>query len=398
MITTCLFLATMLPQTPADRPTSIVVPGKVHQRGNAESVAISRDGKYIAASFGGPSNARFPLQPRGGGIVVWETKSGEVVLEHGEYGDIVKIDFSPDGKYVAYARLYTPGDSIELNVVRVLNVGTGQVVFDKPGETFVFATHEDTFLFGSRADLKVLDRSNWKPLWTIDMNGVGGRGSRVRALTLSADGMTAAALCYHWVDNRGNPGGLAVFDPSKKQIDSIRGDASLRNAMAVAFSPDGRQIVTGHTEGRATIWSVDPDQKPTRLTVKTNLSVFPLFLDEGKSLALFTQPANSPQWTYDSTQPSGFDIKQSGSPSGADLYRFDVKTSQETLPRWRFENASYKTYYYRFGSSKNHPEANPVKWVLSADGKTLVAGCNGCSEIDLASGKIIRQYISKPTE
>src|SRR3954454_21162458 len=66
----------------------IVIPAREHRTDNAEAVAVSPDGRLVAAGFGGPSNGRFPLRPNGGGLALWEADTGRLVRAVGEYGDI----------------------------------------------------------------------------------------------------------------------------------------------------------------------------------------------------------------------------------------------------------------------------------------------------------------------
>ena len=61
------------------------------------------------------------------------------------------------------------------------------------------------------------------------------------------------------------------------------------------MSPSGQQVVTGHTDGVATIWSTEKPIANKRLHIDTSLAVFPFFGDAGKTLVLATQPTNGRQ-------------------------------------------------------------------------------------------------------
>ena len=62
----------------------------------------------MAAGFGGPSNHHFPLEPRGGGLIVWEAAAGKQLQARGEYGgDIIGLRFMPDGEAWLHSRVYT---------------------------------------------------------------------------------------------------------------------------------------------------------------------------------------------------------------------------------------------------------------------------------------------------
>ena len=62
------------------------------------------------------------------------------------------------------------------------------------------------------------------------------------------------------------------------------------------------------------------------------------------------------------------------------------------LGRLRLIDGSFRTIYARFGSSKQYPEYNPSRFAVSRDGKTLVAGCNGCCTIDVKTGKVTHAF------
>jgi hypothetical protein len=185
---------------------------------------------------------------------------------------------------------------------------------------------------------------------------------------------------------------LAVFSPDQEKPRFIVDDESLRSAMAVAVAPDGKHVVTGHSGGEARTWSALEDSEPQRvIRVETKTALFPLFHDGGKSLILATQPARGVHWTYDRSKPSGFDFKGGTSPPTCEL-RFLAIPSGEAQDIWRFVDGSFRTIYARFGSSKRYPEYNPSRFAVSRDGKTLVAGCNGCCTIDVKTGKLTHAF------
>ena len=98
-----------------------------HTAPNAQSVAISPDGKLVAAAFGGPSNGRFPLTPTTGGIAVWNRDTGDRVSFAGEYGDIVSLSFTADNQTLLYGRVYTPGDSVDDDRIGFVDVTIGKI-------------------------------------------------------------------------------------------------------------------------------------------------------------------------------------------------------------------------------------------------------------------------------
>ena len=44
------------------------------------------------------------------------------------FGDLVRVEFSPDGRTIATARLFSPGDGLQLNEVRLYDATSGAVL------------------------------------------------------------------------------------------------------------------------------------------------------------------------------------------------------------------------------------------------------------------------------
>jgi len=391
MAASSIVLAVLLAsQTPSTEGPLIIRATK--NLGNAQSVAISADGRYVAAGFGGPLKERFPQNPNGGGIFVWERETGKFVFARGEFGDVTKLGFSRDGRYLAYSRVYTPGDSIEANDTVLVDLTTGKVVKGWGGSrvSFAFSPTEDLMVVsGSRTT--VFDLKTLKVRRTVKVPDAW-------AYAFSADGKTVAALCYYWTKRNGSPKGLALFTPEQEKPRFILNDESIRSAMAITVSPSGQQIVTGHTDGVAKIWNTKKPRANRRLRIDTRLSVFPFFCDEGKTLVLATQPANGRSWAYDRSTPSGIKSSTKAIASSCDLYRFEFTSLKQTA-HWLFEDASFRTFHARFGRSRNHPEYNPTRFALSRDGRVLVSGCNGGCTVDWKSGKQIRTFVrGQPTD
>ena len=386
-IVLALLLASPMP--PAAGPLIIRA---TKNSGNAQSIAVSADGRYVAAGFGGTLKERFPQNPNGGGVFVWERETGKVVFARGEFGDVIKLGFSRDGRYLAYSRVYTPGDSIEANDTVLIDLTTGKVVKGWGGSrvSFAFSPTEDLMVV-SGSETTVFDLTTLKVRRTVKVPDAW-------AYTFSADGKTVAALCYYWTKRNGSPKGLALFTPDREKPRFILNDESIRSAMAIAISPSGQQIVTGHTDGVAKIWSTKKPKANKRLRINTRLSIYPFFCDEGNTLVVATQPANGVSWKYDRSTSPEFKSSTKGTASNCDLYRFDVSSLKQTA-HWSFEDASYRTFHPRFGKSRNHPEYNPTRFALSSDGKLLIAGCNGGCMVDWMSGKQIRTFVrGQPTD
>jgi hypothetical protein len=369
----------------ADAKPALLVPAVKHSGPNAAAVALSVDGTRVAAGYGGDwIPGTNPMIPRGR-IFVWDRKTGKQLHRFKQIGDILRVEFSADGQYLAYNGIYTPGDSIHARQVVLVDLKKGEAIRKWESDSFAFSPVKNHLLIGVGNKIEVLEIPSLNTVRSIQV-------SSPRVIAVSADGKSGAALGTFWQANRGFPDGLYLFGLEEDKAPRIRNGENLHKAQSLAFSPDGKQIVTGHDGGEARIWSsADLEAKPKLQRIDTPLAVFPLYLDE-KTLGLVTQPANGSSWAYDKAAPSGFKIEKGKTPPWADLYRFEVNGAEPEPVIWRFQDASYSTHYARFGTTRGTPEANSRRYVLSRDAKTLVVGCNGCSVIDAATGKIERSY------
>lgn len=368
-----------------DNP-SVTISAVKHAGPNASAVALSADGSRVAAGYGGdwvPGTS--PMVPRGR-AVVWDRKTGNQLHAFKQIGDILRVEFSPDGRYLAYNWIYTPGDSLHARMVVLIDLKKGEAIHRWESDSFAFSTVKNDLLVGLDSKIEVVEVPSLNQVRAINV-------SSARTIAVSADGKSAAALGNFWQANRGSRDGLYHFRLDDGSAPRIRNGENLNKAQGLTLSPDGKQIVTGHDGGEARVWSAaDLDAKPRLLTLGTPLAVFPLFLDNGKTLGLFNQPANGMSWSYDRADPSGFKVEKGRTSPWADLYRYDLSADPPKAVHWRLQDASYRTHYARFQTTRGHPEVNSRRYVLSADGRTLVVGCNGCTLVDTTTGKIERSF------
>jgi tetratricopeptide (TPR) repeat protein/sugar lactone lactonase YvrE len=95
------------------------------------------------------------------------------------------------------------------------------------------------------------------------------RGTQYNALCWSPDGRLLAAAV-----GAGNPGDDAawvhVFDTEKRQrLFNVQHGASKADATAVAWSPDGKRLVSGNSNGLAEVWEVPSGHKITSAYLQT---------------------------------------------------------------------------------------------------------------------------------
>jgi len=185
--------------------------------GVIRSAAFSPDGLLLAVGYG-----RFTgmlQEPRPGQAVIWEARSGKrKVAITGRVDGVCSVTFSPDGKILAVAefpgiiRLWDVSSSRERLTIKARAWTPGTIAFSPDGKRLAAG------------------------LWTGAVNGVSPPGNDV-LLWDAATGKPARTMKGH-------------------------GDAVL----AVAFSPDGRLLVSGGMDGTAKVWEITSGR--TRATLK----------------------------------------------------------------------------------------------------------------------------------
>ncbi len=380
-------------------PEPTVIPAQPHALGNAESVAFSPDGVLVAAGFGGASSGRFPLKPTDGGVAVWETATGKRILLAGEYGDIVRLEFSNDGKSLHYGRVYTPGDSVDFDAVVLLDVAGGKVLkqWDRGYVGAASPTASRVVVAQGTGichayDLNRLDAEE-------DAREVIMENARhAQCLAFSPDGTVFAAV--HEVlepfvrsDGTINPTarairlkGLAVFDAATLAVRQTTLNDELPTCTALSVSPGGTLLATGHKDGVVRVWGGAPLAEKRKLDVASASYACPVFSPDGKLLAVLTQPANSPTWRYAPT-PSGFEYGRQQQGTTCELVFYDTQTFQP-VRRWHFEDGTFRTWH----ANGHRASLNPRRLAFSPDGKHVLIGCDGVLLIEVETGKIVRQF------
>jgi len=252
-------------------------------RGELRAVAFSPDGRILAS--GSASDSR---------IVLWDVASAQKLRELRGGGPVESVAFSPDGKVLA------SGAQLQ-HVIYLWDVATGKRLTElrgHEGSADALAFSRDGKLLvsgGGEGALRVWDLATRKQI--AEPIGAGGP---VAALALSPDGTTLASSAHMSgalllsdlrgesepvaLDTRGShdPTGVA-FSPDGKVLayaagklrftivlwdleqDAPRGALqAIATTQSMTFTPDGKRLVTGHSNGDIALWDVDVENWPKR--------------------------------------------------------------------------------------------------------------------------------------
>jgi WD40 repeat protein len=255
-------------QTRSDAVATIYEGG----RGEITSVAVSRDGRWLAAGL-----------LHGGGVHVWDLQSRQEVAVHEIGGYVVRADFSPTGPLLAFAaeRVDTKDKSRPPGMVHVWNAETRQMVWESPlTEACVglsFTGDGKRLIMSSAHELTVREAASGNILqhYPGDQYALApATGFAVNAEgTMAAYGTTQDGI-VRIVDLRDGHERRS-FTASKQFI------------TALAFSPDGQTLATaaGFGESDIRLWDMTTDSEVGRLVGHAAWVGSIVFWPDGKKIA-----------------------------------------------------------------------------------------------------------------
>ncbi len=243
--------------------------------GGVTSVAFNPDGRRILTASGGTT-------------IVWDADmSQELFSLRGHKGIVHSVLFSPDG-----GRILTGSAD---GTAKLWDADTGQDLFSLKGHTSIvtsvaFSPDGRRILTGSwDQTAKVWDADKGQELFSLK-----GHTSPVSSVAYSPDGRrivtgTSGVDAAH----RPLPGEAKVWDADKGQeLFSLKGHTS--PVSSVAFSPDGRRILTGSggsfdaqhrpLPGEAKVWDADKGQELFSLKGQTHQVSSVAFSPDGRRI------------------------------------------------------------------------------------------------------------------
>jgi WD40 repeat protein len=202
-----------------------------------ESIAFSRDNRYVLV--GGEETT----------VRMWDMNTSKQQRQFvGHSAWVYSVAFSPDGRYV----LTGGGDK----TARLWEASTGREVrrFEPHTATVAavaFSPDGRYVLTGSDKDVRLWDPETGKELRRFE-----GHSGQVDSVAFSPNGdyvLTASwdSTARLWKTNSGKE--LRRFESHADSVESV------------AFSPDGRHVLTGGGDGSARLWEMDTGRELRRL-------------------------------------------------------------------------------------------------------------------------------------
>ncbi len=215
-------------------------------RGRKIRDLFAESDEYISDAVFHESSSRFSaaLSP----FALTADTAGDVLQSFHHSGNIESLDFSKNGKHTGTV---TELDELHRNSVMIFNQDRG-LIFRRYGfevKDIRFSPDGKTFAVSSESGLKIFSISG--KLLHIPFGAYS-----VSHLTFSSSGKLTAGLS-------GQERRIGVWSSEGREICSLRGE----NVSSLAFSPEDRQLLAGHTDGRFSVWDMD--------SCKKNISYFP---------------------------------------------------------------------------------------------------------------------------
>ena len=294
--------------------------------GRVLCVAWSPDSRYLAS--GSTDNT----------LTIWPIdRKGEAVICHGHTKKVMGVAWSPDGKTLASCsddgtvRLWNPSTGAELQTWTA-GSGVTMLSWDPTGSRVAgtsllkgvivwdVATGGELFHFSAGPEPGDLRALAWSPdgrwiatggnnfrvmVWDVATRTsrvVGSHQGAVWAVAWNRDGTRlASASPTDW--------NIKIWDVAAgKQLQSMRGH--LNSPRAVAWSPDGSQVVSSASDGTLKVWAVDqndPSMAVFHLSGGINLLAW-----NADSQSLAAGSKNKTVWIQDFARPSSEPVLLAG--------------------------------------------------------------------------------------
>src|SRR4030043_970491 len=214
--------------------------------GNSYNVAISKDGRYLAAATSGEeANLNSNL------LILWDYKSEKPLWQYHSSGNFHDVSLSADGSFIAGAtgcpdrRGYIFSKESNVPIMK-----SEMLTRDSPVHRAKISSDGQLVAFGSELDrgaVFLFSKDSIEPLWQFPTP----RGSSVRALNFTPNGENIGAATF--------AGNAYIFSKDSNQpVASWQVQAALGG---VDIAGDGSFLATGGTDNKLHLFFKDSQEK-----------------------------------------------------------------------------------------------------------------------------------------
>lgn len=325
---------------------------------DATCVAYSPDGKLVATAISGESSGEAVPKPhpdprKCGVVFIWNAATGEKLRRMETYGDFTKLEFSPDSKLIAASRVFTPGDDLQLNEVRLWDANTGEVVrtFDRC-HAFAFARDGKSIAVLSRSKCVVYGLGGWDKLREIEPLG--------------------GAISIAWSHDDSLLIGIMHRDSKTflRVCDAASGDKRAESVLLVApfytlaVSSAGRYVATGHGGGIVAVWDLADVPREALLPGEELQPMRPTARFEAE-LEELVHPFYS---------PDGSKLACAGQTTGT-VVVWEAASGKQ-LARLLYNQGGFRPFYRRAAEALIRPERDPARFCFTPAGDAILSGCH----------------------
>jgi WD40 repeat protein len=222
-----------------------------------------------------------------GTITVWEAADGHEAAALGAAGDVLDLSFGPDGRQLAavvWRRQAT-------RLVQIWDVARRESIFtaDYPGGPFRPIQHEASLTFSADGSRIAAESADGVAAWATATERLIFRGP-TGASAPQANACDPEVRRWALLEMFGTRATGRVLDMDTSD-DLMRVDVEIpmnRYQSALAWSPDGRRLAAGFSQGKVYVYQVPNDRGELRI-VNTGPSAFFEWCPDGKHFAFSVQ-------------------------------------------------------------------------------------------------------------